>query len=191
MNRSARTGQFSGQFVGQCRIDTPFGPTLMRRTAAGLAGLWHDEQAHHPGWQTLPDEPDHPWFRHTQALLNHWAGLNADPALPPLDPQGTPFQQRVWALLLQIPRGRWTSYGELARRLGDPKKSRAVGAAVGRNPIGVLIPCHRVLGHDCSLTGYAGGLPMKRQLLDWEGVAYRENSMGSDARQLSLLGTPA
>ena len=174
-------------FVAQCQIPTRWGPTLMRRTAHGLAGLWHDEQAHHPGWQALSDEPEHPWFQRTRELLDGWADWPADPSLPPLDPQGTPFQKQVWTLLLEIPRGGWTSYGELARRLGDPNKSRAVGAAVGRNPIGVLIPCHRVLGSDGRLTGYAGGLPMKRSLLDMEGISYRENREASDSRQLALL----
>ena len=90
--------------------------------------------------------------------------------LPPLDPQGTPFQLAVWALLREIPRGGATSYGELAARLGNPTASRAVGAAVGRNPIGILVPCHRVIGKDGALTGYAGGLALKTKLLQAEGL---------------------
>ena len=88
----------------------------------------------------------------------------------PLAPRGTPFQQRVWAELQRIPFGTTISYGELARRLGNPLLTRAVGTANGANPIGIIIPCHRVIGADGSLTGYAGGLPMKQALLSHEGA---------------------
>ena len=90
----------------------------------------------------------------------------------PLDlTNGTAFQQAVWQALLAIPFGQTTSYGELARRIGRPKAVRALGAAVGRNPIGIIVPCHRVIGADGSLTGYAGGLDRKTALLRIEGVA--------------------
>jgi methylated-DNA-[protein]-cysteine S-methyltransferase len=89
----------------------------------------------------------------------------------PLDLQaGTPFQQSVWQALLAIPRGGTTSYAELGRRLGRPQAARAVGAAVGRNPLSVVVPCHRVLGTGGSLTGYAGGLERKTALLALEGA---------------------
>lgn len=86
----------------------------------------------------------------------------------PLAPQGTEFQKRVWDALLEIPFGETTSYGELARRLGNPTASRAVGLANGSNPIAIIIPCHRVIGSNGKLTGYGGGLPNKRWLLDFE-----------------------
>lgn len=86
----------------------------------------------------------------------------------PLAPQGTEFQKRVWNALLEIPFGETTSYGELARRLGNPTASRAVGLANGSNPIAIIIPCHRVIGSNGKLTGYGGGLPNKRWLLDFE-----------------------
>lgn len=86
----------------------------------------------------------------------------------PLAPQGTEFQKRVWDALLEIPFGETTSYGELARRLGNPTASRAVGLANGSNPIAIIIPCHRVIGSNGQLTGYGGGLPNKRWLLDFE-----------------------
>ena len=86
----------------------------------------------------------------------------------PLAPRGTPFQLRVWAELRKIPYGATISYGELARRLGDPNLTRAVGAANGANPISIIIPCHRVIGADGSLTGYGGGLDVKRGLLELE-----------------------
>jgi methylated-DNA-[protein]-cysteine S-methyltransferase len=86
----------------------------------------------------------------------------------PLKPQGTPFQERVWTLLRDIPYGETISYGELARRVGDPAASRAVGLANGSNPIAIIIPCHRVIGSNGKLTGYGGGLENKRWLLDFE-----------------------
>ena len=88
-----------------------------------------------------------------------------------LDPHGTPFQQRVWDELTRIPYGETISYSELAHRLGDPKLVRAVGLANGRNPISIVIPCHRVIGADGSLVGYGGGLERKRWLLEHEAVA--------------------
>lgn len=88
----------------------------------------------------------------------------------PLAPRGTEFQKRVWDQLLKIPYGKYITYGEQAVRLGQPKAARAVGAANGKNPIGIIIPCHRVLGSSGCLTGFAGGLEMKRKLLALEGV---------------------
>jgi len=100
------------------------------------------------------------------------AGARADFDLP-LAPQGTPFQQEVWAALREIPYGDTTTYGELAARLGRPgwASARAVGAANGRNPLWVVVPCHRVIGADGSLTGYAGGIDVKRELLELESEA--------------------
>lgn len=86
----------------------------------------------------------------------------------PLAPSGTPFQLRVWAALREIPYGATTSYGEIARHLGDPRATRAVGAANGRNPISIIVPCHRVIGASGSLTGFGGGLDRKRWLLEHE-----------------------
>lgn len=94
-----------------------------------------------------------------------------------LAPQGTAFQQSVWKILRQIPYGKITSYGEIAQQLGKPNAMRAVGGAVGRNPISILIPCHRVLGKNQSLTGFGGGLPNKRYLLQLEGVDYKDHGV--------------
>jgi len=88
-----------------------------------------------------------------------------------MNPQGTPFQKKVWGLLCEIPRGQTITYGELARRTGNPKASRAVGAANGKNPIPIIIPCHRVIGSNGKLTGYAGGLEAKKMLLEIERKA--------------------
>lgn len=87
----------------------------------------------------------------------------------PLDPQGTPFQKQVWTELAKIPFGQTISYLELAERMGDARKIRAIGGANGKNPIAIIVPCHRVIGSDGSLTGYAGGMDKKRWLLQWEG----------------------
>lgn len=101
----------------------------------------------------------------------------------PLAPQGTPFQQRVWTALQAIPFGESASYSDIAMAIDNPNAVRAVGLANGRNPIPVVIPCHRVIGKDRSLTGYGGGLPIKRQLLALEGIPYRETVR----RNLSLI----
>ena len=101
----------------------------------------------------------------------------------PLAPNGTDFQMRVWQELQRIPHGETISYGELAARVGNPKASRAVGAANGQNPISLIIPCHRVIGSDKSLTGYGGGLNVKEALLKHEGAAFRAS--------VALRGGPA
>lgn len=152
------------------RIETPLGPLLAARSRRGLSGLWFDDQRHHPGLADLPSaEPgDEVMLATRQALQAYFEGRAW--ALPPLDLAGTPFQQRVWQALLSIPPGRLERYGRLAEQLGRPQAARAVGAAVGRNPVSVLVPCHRVVGADGSLTGYAGGLARKRALLQLEGA---------------------
>lgn len=100
-----------------------------------------------------------------------------------LAPRGTEFQRRVWRALREIPYGQTISYGELARRIGNPSASRAVGLANGANPLPIIVPCHRVIGADGSLTGFGGGLPIKRKLLALEGAGTEESSP-----QASLFG---
>lgn len=157
-------------WIAQTRIETPWGAMRLARSARGLAGVWLPGQAHEPPpFDGLPVEADHPWFQAAAQALNDWPERDPE-ALPPLDPQGTAFQLAVWTQLRRIPRGGSTTYGEIAQVLGNPTASRAVGAAVGRNPIGILVPCHRVIGKDGSLTGYAGGLALKTQLLQAEGL---------------------
>lgn len=102
-----------------------------------------------------------------QQLDAYWSGGLFDFDLP-LAPGGTPFQNKVWAALRTIPYGKTASYGDIARKIGSPTASRAVGAANGRNPIAIVVPCHRVIGANGTLTGYAGGLDMKRALLTHE-----------------------
>jgi methylated-DNA-[protein]-cysteine S-methyltransferase len=104
----------------------------------------------------------------------------------PLSLHGTAFQMKVWNALQKIPYGKTISYGELAAIIGNPKASRAVGMANNRNPIPIIIPCHRVIGHDGSLTGYAGGLDLKRELLELEGAAIHAGRQVLSGKQIEL-----
>ncbi len=159
--------------LAQARIDTPLGPMTAAATARGLAGLWFDGQKHHPGPLAAPVDANNPFIAQARRELGTWfasAAARRRGFTVALDPQGTAFQRSVWQMLRGIGCGDVARYGDLARRLGRPKAARAVGAAVGRNPISVIVPCHRVLGQDGSLTGYAGGLPRKRALLELEGA---------------------
>jgi methylated-DNA-[protein]-cysteine S-methyltransferase len=155
----------------QAVIDTPIGPLTALATAKGIAGLWFDDQTHHPGALDAPIDAKHP---HTVAMRRwldaYWASRNPSPREVPLDLHGTAFQRAVWKALLSIPLGRTRSYGEVAAQVGGGAVPRATGAAVGRNPVSILVPCHRVIGANGSLTGYAGGLPRKEKLLQHEGV---------------------
>ena len=166
------TNLASRPWVAQCRLDTPLGPMTAAATAQGLGGLWFDGQAHHPGPLDAPVQADLPVLRHTAQVLNRYFASPARAllALPPLDLGGTPLQRAVWQALLSIAPGQTWRYGELAAALGRPAAARAVGAAVGRNPVSVLVPCHRVVGANGALTGYAGGLGRKRQLLGAEST---------------------
>jgi methylated-DNA-[protein]-cysteine S-methyltransferase len=155
----------------QARYDSPLGPMIVAATEKGLAGLWFEGQRHLPDSAAWPVVPGHPVIRKAFAQLGeYFAGGRSQFDLP-LDLQGgTAFQQSVWKALLAIPPGRTTSYGVLSQRIGKPAAVRAVGAAVGRNPLSIIVPCHRVLGTDGSLTGYAGGLERKSALLQLEGA---------------------
>ena len=110
-----------------------------------------------------------------QQLIEYFAGQRQVFSVP-LDPQGTPFQQSVWGCLAKIPFGSVKSYGEIAKMLDKPKASQAVGGANGRNPITLIVPCHRVIGGDGSLTGYAGGIERKLWLLNHEGVEVKQST---------------
>ena len=148
--------------------DSPLGEILLASDGEALTGLWFEGQRRFAA--TLA--PGHeerilPVFEETAAWLDaYFSGAQPD-FTPLLRPAGTAFQREVWALLRAIPYGQTVSYAELAARLGR-SSARAVGGAVGRNPISLLIPCHRVIGADGSLTGYAGGLERKNRLLALE-----------------------
>ncbi len=152
-------------------FDSPIGRLLLRSDGSALIGLYMDvaqggpafneEWVHEPLCQPLPAA--------AKQLEEYFAGERREFVLP-VRLHGTDFQRRVWSALCAIPYGTTWSYGELAARIGSPKASRAVGLANGRNPVSILVPCHRVIGADGSLTGYGGGLERKRWLLAHEGL---------------------
>jgi methylated-DNA-[protein]-cysteine S-methyltransferase len=157
--------------AAQAMIDTPIGPMTALATANGVAGLWFDAQKHHPGDLDAPVDADHPHITAANRWLDaYWAGRDPSPADVPLDLHGTPFQRAVWKALLAIPFGRTKTYGEIAAQVSADAVPRATGTAVGRNPVSIVVPCHRVIGANGSLTGYAGGLPRKEKLLQHEGI---------------------
>ncbi len=164
------------------RATSPLGNIFLAATDQGLCGLWFEGQKHMPvmdGWPAgrnpvidLAQQQMHQYFAKQRSAFDL-----------PLDLRvGTPFQQSVWQALLTIASGQHSSYGSIAQRIGNPKAVRAVGAAVGRNPISVIVPCHRVLGAGGALTGYAGGLDRKTALLQLEGVV-----LGTSDAQACLL----
>ena len=157
-------------YIAQCRITTPLGPMTLAATANGLAGAWFDGQAHHPGPLTAPVAADNRFLVQATRELGEYFLAQRQRFDVALDPQGTVFQQAVWQALRGIACGALQRYGEIARQLVKPQAARAVGAAVGRNPISVIVPCHRVVGQNGALTGYAGGLPRKQALLRLEGA---------------------
>ena len=153
-------------------MDTPLGKIQAAACDKGLRGLWFIGQKYFPQdagtWQ---NEPGHPVFSSLQAWLEaYFAGKKPELTIP-LAPQGSEFRQAVWKLICQIPYGKTSTYGALAAQLaasGKRASAQAVGGAVGHNPISLIIPCHRVMGSDGSLTGYAGGIEKKRALLELE-----------------------
>jgi methylated-DNA-[protein]-cysteine S-methyltransferase len=155
--------------AAQARHDTPLGAVTLAATEHGLAGLWFDGQRHHPGALDAPADATQRWIAQAAGELDAYFDGTRRRFDVTLDLGGTSFQRAVWQALLAIELGRVRSYRDVAHGLGTPTAMRAVGAAVGRNPVSVIVPCHRVLGADGSLTGYAGGLDRKRALLALEG----------------------
>ena len=153
----------------------PLGPRTRASDGVCLTGLWFDGQKYFPR-EWLPDCPEAvlPLFQQAREWLDrYFAGEEPDEVLP-LRLAGSPFRQAVWLLLQEIPRGQVVTYGAIARQLsarrgGAPVSAQAVGGAVGHNPVSIVVPCHRVVGSDGSLTGYAGGLERKAALLRLEG----------------------
>jgi len=152
-------------------VPTPLGAFILAERDGALKGGWFDGQKYFPEISEAAG-----WRRGERALLHavareldaYFSGASREFSAP-IEPDGTPFQRAVWSALRAVPSGKTTTYAALARAVGRPGAFRAVGAAVGRNPISLFIPCHRALGSDGSLTGYAGGLERKRWLLDHEG----------------------
>ena len=150
-------------------LQTPLGPLLLTACDEKLTGLSFADRPHAPriapGWL---EQEDHPLFAQTRLQLEQVASGQRRSFDLPIHLHGTPFQLRIWHEIAAIPYGHTRTYGEIARRLGSPGSDRAVGAATGRNPLCWVVPCHRVLGQNGALTGYAGGLPRKTALLALE-----------------------
>ena len=181
--------KFNNMIV-QSDYASPLGRIILAAPSRGLAGLWFENQRHYPKELAPPSaqsaqsarsarsaeaawtvDPDQPILRQTSAQLQaYFDGALTEFDLPLDLSHGSTFQQAVWQALLAIPAGETTSYGEISRRIGNPAAVRAVGAAVGRNPVSIIVPCHRVVGSGGALTGYAGGLERKTALLQLEGA---------------------
>ena len=157
-------------------MNSPAGELLLLSNGDAITGLLMEQRRYAPK-NLHESRRDDSWFEQTRKqLCAYFAGELTEFDLP-LAAEGTSFQQSVWARLCEIPYGATISYAELARRVGNPNASRAVGAANGRNPISIIIPCHRVIGSNNHLTGYGGGIERKRFLLDFEaGVRARNQS---------------
>ena len=179
--------------IVQTRIQTPLGEMCLGATTNGLAGAWFIDQRHLPKSMDFKNVP-HPWptqdahptlkqaaremqeyFDGKRQLFDVILDINS----------GTLFQQSVWRALLKIDHGKTSTYGDIGRQINNPAAVRAVGSAVGRNPLSVIIPCHRVLGGDGSLTGYAGGLHRKTALLNLEGVAFESSTARSRSTSMN------
>lgn len=150
-------------------IPGPLGAMLMAADERAVLGVWFEGQKYHPDPGAWRYQPGNPLLgRAVEQLGGYFADHGKAGFDLPLAERGTPFQQAVWRQLRCIPCGETWTYGTLAARLGRPSAVRAVGAAVGRNPWSLLVPCHRVVGAGGALTGYAGGVGRKAWLLDWE-----------------------
>jgi methylated-DNA-[protein]-cysteine S-methyltransferase len=148
-------------------IDSPYGPLTLVADDGVLCGLYMTEQRHRPPEESFGARDDTLFAETEEQLEAYFAGELKEFTLE-LRLNGTPFQRSVWQQLQRIPYGETRSYGELAGTLGNPAASRAVGLANGKNPIGIIVPCHRVVGASGDLTGYGGGLDRKKRLLDFE-----------------------
>ncbi len=158
-------------------FESPLGRMLVQGDGESVTGLFMPNHKGLPGLKASWRQTDAPFAAVRAQLAEYFAGTRQEFALP-LKPGGTPFQQQVWQELQRIPFAQTISYAELARRVGKPAAARAVGHANSRNPISIIVPCHRVIGASGRLTGYAGGMDKKEWLLAWErraaGVMERE-----------------
>lgn len=163
-----------GWEVFESRLHSPLGEIRLRSDGKSLTGLWfvgqvNDAKEH----SDIEIKDDLPIFGQVESWLESYFSGKQTSITIPLQPKGTSFQQRVWQILQEIPYGKTMTYGEIAQRIANEKgvetfSAQAVGQAVGKNPISILIPCHRVLGKNGALTGYAGGVHRKEQLLQLE-----------------------
>ena len=157
-----------------CKYASPLGLLTLASDGENLCGIWFDGQAFFGHGASGPwEEKEVPVLAQTRRWLDAYFAGQKPKSPPPMKPEGTPFRKAVWEILLTIPYGQTVTYGQIARQLGVAS-AQAVGGAVGHNPISILIPCHRVVGANGSLTGYAGGTQRKQALLELEN-ALREN----------------
>jgi methylated-DNA-[protein]-cysteine S-methyltransferase len=156
----------------QSHTTSPLGDVLLAATEQGLAGVWFvHRQEHMPDSSQWMTDDSHPTLLvAAQQLHEYFLGQRQSFDLPVQPAWGTPFQRAVWQALQRIPYGRTSTYGYIARDIGNPKAVRAVGAAIGQNPHSIIVPCHRVVGANGSLTGFAGGLDRKQHLLAFEAT---------------------
>lgn len=164
------------------KIHSPIGELTLVAKDGVLSGIYFPGHWHMPAPEVFGTPSEHGFELALQQLGEYFAGERTEFELATTI-SGEEFQWRVWKLIDRIPYGETTTYGEMAQELGDPALAREVGSAVGRNPLSIVIPCHRVVGKDGKLTGYAGGLERKRYLLELEGAGERV-----EAEQLSLAG---
>jgi methylated-DNA-[protein]-cysteine S-methyltransferase len=148
-------------------VDSPIGPLTLVGTDRTLTAVYYPQHAHGPDQATFGERDDYAFSPAARQLADYFAGTRTSFGLA-LAATGNAFQQQVWALLGTIPYGETRTYGQLAAELGDPRLARAVGAANSRNPLSIVVPCHRVVGAGGKLTGYAGGLNRKAFLLALE-----------------------
>jgi len=158
--------------------ESPYGRILLVASDEELSGVYFDGQKHHPQLEAAwRQDARHALLRQAKRELAEYFGGERKRFEIALAPAGTPFQCRVWRAISTVDFGTTIAYGELARRSGSPGSARAAGAATGRNPIGIIVPCHRIIGSNGSLTGYAGGLEKKRALLALEGATAESPTM--------------
>ncbi|AVF40413.1 cysteine methyltransferase [Pandoraea apista] len=176
-------------------FDSPLGDMLLVANGDAVTGVYFSHQKYFPqDGDVRRDGGDMAVLNDAKRQLDEYFHEGRRVFDLALAPEGTPFQQRVWAELLRIPFGETRSYGDLAHALGDANKSRAVGAANGRNPISIIVPCHRVIGADGTLTGYASGVERKLALLSLEGAAWASvggAGVGTGATRRTRLSAPA
>jgi methylated-DNA-[protein]-cysteine S-methyltransferase len=150
---------------------SPHGEMLLVATESGLSGIYFKRQKYFPKkGKTWQRAPVHASLQQAKRELGEYFAGKRKRFAVPLAPDGTPFQRAVWKAISSVEFGETITYGELARRARHPGSARAAGAATGRNPLGIIVPCHRIVGANGALTGYAGGLQRKRALLAREGV---------------------
>jgi methylated-DNA-[protein]-cysteine S-methyltransferase len=170
-------------------VDSPVGPLALVALGGTLSGLYMDLQRHRPPAEMFGDSDPTPFTEVIRQLEEYFAGQRTAFDLP-MNLVGTPFQRTVWSALREIPYGETWSYGQLAERIGRPGAARAVGLANGRNPIGIIVPCHRVVGATGDLTGYGGGLQRKQHLLDFERRQHGSLDAGTLFEAAAFVRTP-